>query len=121
MKRSMILIALACMAAVVAQVEDVCISQTNTFTARINIHAGELGYFTFDECPDLISPTIGMKIGETYTFSQAHRSNYYHPIGFAYFADGAHDDVDELEPGIAPYGTSSDCAQTLSCPGMCIS
>jgi hypothetical protein len=64
----------------------------------------------------MISPTIGMKIGETYTFSQAHRSNYYHPLGFSYFADGAHDEQDELEPGIAPYNTSSSCADTLSCP-----
>jgi hypothetical protein len=64
----------------------------------------------------MISPTIGMNIGEMYTFSQADRSNYYHPLGFSYFADGAHDEQDELEPGIAPYNTSSSCADTLSCP-----
>lgn len=55
-----------------------------------------------------------MTIGKTYKFKQADRSNYYHPLGFAYYADGAHDDVDELEPGITQ--TSSDCKATLTCP-----
>jgi hypothetical protein len=41
--------------------------------------------------------------------------NYYHPLGFAYYADGAHDNQDELEPGIAPPGSNSSCAETLSC------
>ena len=72
--------------------------------------------FTFDECPNQTSPTIGMRLGETYTFNQAHRTNYFHPIGFAYYADGAHDDVDELEPGITPPGSSTACADALSCP-----
>lgn len=35
-------------------------------------------------------------------------------IGFAYYADGAHAGVDELEPGIAP--GDSNCAATNSCP-----
>lgn len=35
-------------------------------------------------------------------------------MGFAYEADGAHVPVDELEPGIAPGGSS--CNETLSCP-----
>jgi hypothetical protein len=37
-----------------------------------------------------------------------------HPLGFAYFPDGAHDDKDELEPGITQ--TGSDCAANSSCP-----
>jgi hypothetical protein len=28
-------------------------------------------------------------------------TNYYHPLGLAYYPDGAHDDVDELEPGVS--------------------
>jgi hypothetical protein len=40
----------------------------------------------------------------------------YHPLGFAYFPDGAHSGVDELEPGIAPPGSSSKCADDMSCP-----
>ena len=46
--------------------------------------------------------------------SLCHRS--YHPLGFAYFPDGAHADADELEPGIVPPGSSSACGADLSCP-----
>ena len=31
----------------------------------------------FEECGDIVNPTIGMKVGETYTFVQADRSNYF--------------------------------------------
>ena len=37
-------------------------------------------------------------------------------MGFAYYPDGAHDDKDELEPGIVPPGSSSTCDATNSCP-----
>lgn len=47
---------------------------------------------------------------------QADRTNYYHPLGFAYFADGAHDDKDELEPSIVPPGSNSSCGQNEACP-----
>jgi hypothetical protein len=47
---------------------------------------------------------------------QADRSNYFHPLGFAYYADGAHDDKDELEPGIVPPGSASECGGDDSCP-----
>jgi len=40
----------------------------------------------------------------------------YHLIGFAYEADGAHVNVDELEPGIVPPGTSLTCDTDNSCP-----
>jgi hypothetical protein len=56
-----------------------------------------------------------MEVGVTYKFVQSNVFNYFHPLGFAYFADGAHDEKDELEPGIAPPGTNSSCAETLSC------
>ena len=35
-------------------------------------------------------------------------------MGFAYFPDGAHDEKDELEPGITQ--TSSNCAANFTCP-----
>jgi hypothetical protein len=73
------------------------------------------GYYVFEECPSLVSPTLAMEVGVTYKFVQSNVFNYFHPLGFAYFADGAHDEKDELEPGIAPPGTNSSCAETLSC------
>ena len=46
-----------------------------TYNVKVNLFAGELGYFTFDECvgedgEDIINPTIGMQVGKTYKFSQ---------------------------------------------------
>ena len=40
----------------------------------------------------------------------------YHPLGFAYYPDGALAGVDELEPGIVPPGSSSTCDGSMSCP-----
>jgi hypothetical protein len=67
-----------------------------------------------EECGDTPNPTLGIEIGQTYTFSQADRSNYYHPVGFSYEPDGAHANKDELEPGVSR-GTSG-CDTTLTCP-----
>jgi hypothetical protein len=92
----------------------ICTSANNVFTAKVNLHAGELGYYQFEECGDTVNPTLGMEIGETYSFVQTDPTNYYHPMGFAYFADGAHDDVDELEPGITQT-TGNSCAANMTC------
>eukprot|EP00571_Detonula_confervacea_P011421 CAMPEP_0172304456 /NCGR_PEP_ID=MMETSP1058-20130122/5857_1 /TAXON_ID=83371 /ORGANISM="Detonula confervacea, Strain CCMP 353" /LENGTH=422 /DNA_ID=CAMNT_0013015687 /DNA_START=50 /DNA_END=1318 /DNA_ORIENTATION=- len=86
------------------------------FTTKVDLHAGELGYYTFEECGDKPNPTLGLEVGKTYQFVQKDRSNYYHPLGMAYFADGAHADADELEPGIAPPGSTSTCAFDMTCP-----
>ena len=57
-----------------------------------------------------------MEIGVTHTFLQSRDHNYYHPLGFAYFPDGAHADLDELEPAIPPPDSGSDCGTTMTCP-----
>lgn len=62
----------------------------------------------------MINPTLGLEIGKTYTFVQENISNWMHPLGFAYFPHGAHEDTDELEPGITQ--TGSTCATDFSCP-----
>ena len=72
------------------------------------------GYYTIEECGDMPNPTIGMEVGTTYTFVQNDVSNFYHPLGFAYYPDGAHADVDELEPGIS--AGSSGCDTDHTCP-----
>ena len=108
-----------------ADTEDICVGtcQTKTdgteeciFTAHVNLFAGELGYYQFEECNGQINPTIGIEVGKTYRFLQSDRSNWYHPLGFAYKPDGAHADVDELEPGILPEGSTSGCDVDHSCP-----
>jgi hypothetical protein len=79
----------------------------------INLLAGETGYYIIEGCSG-VNPTLHLEVGRTYLFDQSDLSNWYHLIGFAYEADGAHVGVDELEPGIAP--GDSDCADTFSCP-----
>jgi len=71
-----------------------------TFKFKVNLYASELGYFTVEGCEGVM-PTLGMEKGVTYIFDQGDQSNYYHPLGLAYYADGAHDDVDELEPVVS--------------------
>jgi hypothetical protein len=92
--------------------EEVC-----HFTAKLDLYASELGYYQFEECGDAVNPTLGIEVGKTYRFIQKDPSNHYHPLGFAYYPDGAHDGKDELESGIPPPGSSSTCDVNLSCPG----
>merc|ERR1711957_469331 len=73
------------------------------------------GYYTVDGC-DGVQPTLGLEKDVTYTFVQSDISNYYHPLGLAYYTDGAHADVDELEPGIVPPGSTSSCGDDNTCP-----
>jgi len=73
------------------------------FNVKVNLFAGELGYFSMDQCGEEANPTLGIEKGATYYFSQEDESNYYHPLGLAYYPDGAHDGVDELEPGVSCY------------------
>ncbi|CAB9519555.1 expressed unknown protein [Seminavis robusta] len=56
-----------------------------------------------------------MEMGETYTFIQRDRSNYFHPLGFSYSADGAHDGKEELEPGVG-LGSDKSCEADKTCP-----
>ncbi|KAL3786644.1 hypothetical protein HJC23_006840 [Cyclotella cryptica] len=99
-----------------------CITDENTgeemcqFTAKVNLYASELGYFQFEECGDAVNPTLGLEVGKTYQFVQKDPSNHMHPLGFAYYPDGAHDDKDELEPGIVPPGSTSTCNADFTCP-----
>jgi len=79
----------------------------------IDLMAGQWGYYVFEGCEG-VNPTLHMEVGRTYLFDQSDASNWYHLIGFSYFADGAHAGVDELEPGIAP--GSGNCGETNSCP-----
>lgn len=121
-----------------AQENSICISESKTYTAVVDLYASELGkfvdvtrfwessgwsqhssillagYFTFAECPGMITPTIGIEVGESYTFVQNDITNWMHPMGFAYGPHGAHADEPELEAGLTK--TDSSCANDFSCP-----
>ena len=59
------------------------------------------GYFQIEGCEG-VNPTLHLTVGQTYKFDQSDITNWYHLVGFAYEADGAHVPVDELEPGRCP-------------------
>lgn len=86
-----------------------------TMKVSVDLFSSKTGYFKIEGC-DGVNPTLHLKVGETYKFDQSDPTNWYHLVGFAYEADGAHVPVDELEPGIAPPGMDTTCADTNSCP-----
>jgi hypothetical protein len=75
-----------------------------TYTALVDLYASEFGFFHFEECPDSGNmPTITMELGKTYRFVQTDVSNYFHPLGFAYEADGALVNADEVDEAHLAY------------------
>jgi hypothetical protein len=80
------------------------------------VYAYSSGYYKFGECGDTVNPTIGIELGQSYKFIQQDRSNWYHPLGFAYFPDGAHANQDELEPSITQSENNYFCTISNECP-----
>merc|ERR1719428_2056655 len=66
-----------------------CTASDTNICVRVNSHAGESGYYEFDGKSGS-SPDITVQIGKTYVFDQRDPSNWFHPLGFAYYPDGAH-------------------------------
>merc|ERR1719388_151881 len=66
-----------------------CVPSDTNICVRVNSHAGESGYYEFDGKSGS-SPDITVQIGKTYVFDQRDASNWFHPLGFAYYPDGAH-------------------------------
>jgi hypothetical protein len=111
----LLLLSFACLASLVFSQDEICrAGEGNVFNVKVNMYAGEIGFFEFEECEGT-SPTIGMEVGETYTFIQKDVTNYYHPLGFAYFADGKHKELPELEPTVS-IPENAACATNTSCP-----
>lgn len=108
---------------VVGYAEDICqatcVGDECTFKVKVNLFAGETGYYEFEGC-DGTNPTLGIEMNKVYTFDQGDKSNYYHPLGLAYWPDGALNADEskqmELEPSNTPIGSSSVCADTNDCP-----
>ncbi|KAJ1627141.1 hypothetical protein T492DRAFT_596093 [Pavlovales sp. CCMP2436] len=88
-------------------------SRECSFHVRLDIFASDTGYYVIDECGDTPQPVIAMERNVPYKFFQNDETNWMHPLGLAYFPDGAHRNVDELEPGISQTGGS--CVADESC------
>ena len=63
-----------------ASVAESCVPSDTSICMRLDLFAGESGYYTFEGI-DGPSPDITVKIGETYTFDQTDPSNWYHAVG----------------------------------------
>jgi len=58
---------------------------------------GVIGYYVVEGCEG-VSPTLILKKGTEYVFEQMWNvTNWYHPLGFAYYPDGAHGWLDLAE------------------------
>jgi hypothetical protein len=77
-------------------------SSQRCLNTSVDLFASETGYYTFDGHTGP-SPTINATVGETLVFEQYDVTNWYHPLGFAYYPDGAHGadwgaaELDEVE------------------------
>lgn len=115
-----------------AAAKEICTSPTNTFTTKVNLYASEKGLFQFEECGDTVNPTLGLEMGQVYTFLQADKTNYFHPLSFSYFPDAGHVGGDSLKPDVVGQAVTltatgfqtvnnraageADCSQNMTCP-----
>ena len=53
------------------------------FHSNVNLYAGELGYYAFEECGVEVNPTLGIELGKTYHFIQV-KINVAHHVLFFY-------------------------------------
>jgi len=53
-----------------------CTGTDCTFTTKMDLYASSMGYFTFEECGDIVQPVLGLVHGNTYTFLQHDETNW---------------------------------------------
>ena len=76
--------------AISASAESCNANANNEFVFRVNYHTASVtGAFEVDGCTGS-NPVLSMTRGVTYTFVQHDVTNWMHPLGFAYYPDGAH-------------------------------
>jgi hypothetical protein len=92
-----------------------CDGDECTYHMKVDLYASEFGAITFEECEDILFPTITMEIGKTYKFVQSDISNYWHPIGFGYRPDAG---PYEIDPANSPPDGDDSCADDSSCPSV---
>ena len=44
--------------------------EVRKFTTKVNLYAGELGYYQFEECGDATNTVISLEVGKTFEFVQ---------------------------------------------------
>ena len=68
-------------------------NENNEFVFKVNLWEYQ---YEMEGCEG-VAPTLEIKRGVEYTLTQKDPTNWFHPLGLAYYPDGAHDDVPELE------------------------
>merc|ERR1712078_772751 len=68
-------------------------NENNEFIFKVNLWEYQ---YEVEGCEG-VAPTLEIKRGVEYTLTQKDVTNWFHPLGLAYYPDGAHDDVPELE------------------------
>merc|ERR1711907_900804 len=68
-------------------------NENNEFVFKVNLWEYQ---YEVEGCEG-VAPTLEIKRGVEYTLTQKDVTNWFHPLGLAYYPDGAHDDVPELE------------------------
>merc|ERR1719443_1553363 len=79
-----------------------CTPASSTISMKWNSYASEWGAYEITGCTG-VNPKLQLTAGTTYTFEQADASNWYHPVGFAYIAGGAHTEC--------PAGSGAECPE----------
>ena len=64
-----------------------CIPSATRFCASVDPFAGENGYYTFASFDGPL-PELEVRVGSSYLFDQTDETNWFHPLGFAYYPDG---------------------------------
>ena len=85
-------------------------NENNEFVFKVNLWEYQ---YEVEGC-DGVAPTLKIKRGETYTMVQKDATNWYHPLGLAYYPDGAHTGVPELEE---PTPEDCDSPEYMCNPG----
>ena len=75
-----------------------CVPPSPTISMKWNAYASEWGAYTIDGCTG-VNPKLMLTAGITYTFDQSDGTNWYHPVGFAYIAGGAHTECKQDQAG----------------------
>ena len=81
------------------------------FNFSVDYFASEVGAYAVNECGT--SPTLKMRRGVEYTFVQKEISNWMHPLGFAYYPDGAHGFEGHAEVPELEHPTPAECDDEL--------
>jgi len=81
---------------------------------RWNGYASEWGMYEVEGCTG-VGPKLQLEAGKTYEFIQHHASNWYHPVGFAFIAGGAHTECKDASGNVGECPELDGCKTLGAC------